>query len=58
MIIPQNDVNWDNMNECAGGDLFVANTNDFEGKNERYLQFTWTFADVCTAPAEFSAVQT
>ena len=46
------------MNECAGGDLFIANTNDVEIKNERYLQFTWTFADVCTAPAEFSAVQT
>ena len=58
MIKQQNDVNWDKMNECAGGDLFIANTNDVEIKNERYLQFTWTFADVCTAPAEFSAVQT
>ena len=40
MIKQQNDVNWDKMNECAGGDLFIANTNDFEIKNERYLQFT------------------
>ena len=58
MIKQQNDVDKDRMNECAGGDLFIANTNDVEIKNKRYLQFTWTFADVCTAPAEFSAVQT
>ena len=40
MIKQQNDVNWDKMNECAGGDLFIAYTNDVEIKNERYLQFT------------------
>ena len=40
MIKQQNDVDWDRMNECAGGDLLIANTNDVEIKNERYLQFT------------------
>ena len=28
MIKQQNDVNWDKINECAGSDLFIANTND------------------------------
>ena len=40
MIKQKNYVNWDKMNECAGGDLFIAYTNDVEIKNERYLQFT------------------
>ena len=32
MIKQQNDVNWDKMSVCAGGDLFIANTNDVEIK--------------------------
>ena len=32
MIKQKNDVNWDKMNECAGGDLFIANTDDVEIK--------------------------